>query len=258
MRTCAAARSSTRAGWIGPSASAWSEPSSSICVRASVDVHPSIWQCTGCPPPRKTKATPTGSAACIPTTGNAPRDICGSLSDASGATEYAQTYRIITPAGAVRWIAARGEIVRDELGHTIMLLGAHVDITPMRTAELALAESDARLRLAQEAVGIGTWEWSRRTRRLLMSRQMLELWGFNPAEGEPDAGAAVARLHPADRWPVFRELARAYRLGQFQSEFRLLRPNAEGELQTIWVTARARLLSPNAGRGAGWWALPTR
>ena len=171
------------------------------------------------------------------------------LSDASGATEYAQTYRIITPAGEVRWIAARGEIVRDETGRIVMLLGAHVDVTPMRTTELALAESDARLRLTQEAVGIGTWEWARSTRTLRLSRQMLEILGFNPNEGQPTAGATLARLHPADRRRVGRELALARRSGQLRSEFRILRLQTNGGMQTIWLAARARLLSPNGGIG---------
>jgi len=70
------------------------------------------------------------------------------MSDDSGTTDYAQTYRIRTPTGDVRWIAARGEVVRNTAGHAVTLLGAHVDVTPLRTSEIALAESDARLRLA--------------------------------------------------------------------------------------------------------------
>jgi hypothetical protein len=45
------------------------------------------------------------------------------LSDANRATDYAQTYRIVMPDGEIRWIAARGEIMRDETGRAVILRG---------------------------------------------------------------------------------------------------------------------------------------
>lgn len=157
------------------------------------------------------------------------------------ATDYAQSYRIVTPTGEVRWIAARAEIERDAAGRAMMMRGAHIDVTPLRTTELALAESDARLRLAQEAVGIGTWEWTRATRTLTWSRKMAELWGFDPACGQPAAACVLARVLPEDRRRVLRMLALAQRSGQLGCEFRIRRPAAAGE-DRIWVAARARLL----------------
>ncbi|MDB5415374.1 MAG: hypothetical protein JWR10_3709 [Rubritepida sp.] len=169
------------------------------------------------------------------------------VSDASGITEYSQSYRIMTHTGGIRWIAARGDIERDAQGRALVMRGAHVDVTPLRTTELALAESDARLRLAQEAAGIGTWEWVPATRALTWSRKMIELWGFDPAEGQPGLAATVARLHPDDRGRVRRQMAISQRTGHFRSEFRILRPSADGEPETVWVTARARRLPFEAG-----------
>lgn len=173
------------------------------------------------------------------------------LSDGSGITDYAQSYRIITAAGEVRWIAARGEIQRDAEGRARLMRGAHVDVTPLRETQMALAESDARLRLAQEAVGIGTWEWFPATRSLNWSSKMIELWGFDPAAGQPDLQEAVSRLHPLDRARVRREMATAHRSGWLRSEFRINRPvaGATGQ-ETIWIIVRARLVPPEGGPGA--------
>jgi two-component sensor histidine kinase/PAS domain-containing protein len=176
------------------------------------------------------------------------------LSDASTITEYAQSYRILTPAGEVRWIASRGEIQRDAKGRAVFMRGAHVDVTPLRETQMALAESDARLRLAQEAVGIGTWEWFPATRSLNWSSKMIELWGFDPAAGQPDLQEAVSRLHPLDRARVRREMATAHRSGWLRSEFRINRPVA-GEAgppgqETIWIIVRARLVPSEGGPGA--------
>lgn len=54
----------------------------------------------------------------------------------SPATDYEAEYRIIRPSdGEVRWILAKAEIQRDELGRPLKLVGAHIDITARRQAE---------------------------------------------------------------------------------------------------------------------------
>jgi two-component sensor histidine kinase len=177
----------------------------------------------------------------------AEADLLEALSDGSGSTEYAQSYRVMYPSGEVRWIAARGEIDRGPDGRALRMRGAHVDVTPLRETQMALAENDARLRLAQEAVGIGTWEWFPPSRTLNWSPKMIELWGFDPAAGQPDLQEAVARIHPQDRGRVRREMALAHRYGRLLSEFRIVHPAAGGAGQTIWVAVRARLLPLEGG-----------
>ena len=181
----------------------------------------------------------------------AERHLLDTLAARSGAREYGQTYRIIAAGGEVRWIAARGEIERDADGRALVLRGAHVDVTPLRSTELALAESDARLRLAQEAVGIGTFEWHPAGRRLDWSRPMIELWGFDPAQGQPTMAAAAARLHPDDRPGLRRELTAAARQGRLRCEFRVCRPGPEGATETVWVAVRGRRLEDGDGQLLG-------
>lgn len=54
----------------------------------------------------------------------------------SAATEYEVEYRIIRPSdGQTRWILAKAEIIRDETGAALRLIGAHIDITARRRAE---------------------------------------------------------------------------------------------------------------------------
>jgi two-component sensor histidine kinase len=186
----------------------------------------------------------------------ADRVLQQALAPAHGATSYAQSYRIILSDGRVRWIAARGEIERDEQGRAVMLRGAHVDATPLRTTEHALAESDARLRLAQEALSIGTWEWlreggdwPRRGGRLNWSAAMMRLWGFSPDQAQPRISAALRRIHPQDRRRVLGEIPATLSSGLLRTEFRIRRPGPGGEPETIWIVARARLL-PVPGDGA--------
>jgi PAS domain S-box-containing protein len=62
------------------------------------------------------------------------------------AREYRAEYRIIRPNdGQVRWIQVRSEIERDTNGKPLRLVGAHIDITERKRAELALQQLNETL-----------------------------------------------------------------------------------------------------------------
>lgn len=170
----------------------------------------------------------------------AERELARALSDESGETEYGQTYRIVTPTGEVRWIAARGEIERDETGRAVMLRGAHVDVTPLRTAEMALAESDARLRLAQEAMGIGVWECVGLSRPMTCSSKTLELLGVDAGKPRPSFSLVLSRIDPLDRAALRKAMGDLKSTGAFQVDLRLkLEAGAESR-NLAWIAVRAK------------------
>lgn len=57
-----------------------------------------------------------------------------------GAPEFSCEYRILQPDGSVRWLLARGAIIRDDAGKPLRFCGASVDITDRRLAEEQRAE----------------------------------------------------------------------------------------------------------------------
>ena len=61
------------------------------------------------------------------------------------AREYASDYRMIAPDGAIRWISALAEIERDAGGRALRMIGAHIDVTSLKQAEMALADQAKRL-----------------------------------------------------------------------------------------------------------------
>jgi PAS domain S-box-containing protein len=60
--------------------------------------------------------------------------------------EYVHEHRIHRPDGDVRWVQSRGEVVRDEDGHPVRLVGTSLDIT-----ELKEAERQARILAGEQA-----------------------------------------------------------------------------------------------------------
>ncbi|MBW4488870.1 MAG: PAS domain-containing protein [Trichocoleus desertorum ATA4-8-CV12] len=59
---------------------------------------------------------------------------------------YEIEYRIIQPTGSIRHIHAKGEAILNEQGETVRLFGTIFDITDRKQFEVALKQSEARLR----------------------------------------------------------------------------------------------------------------
>jgi PAS domain S-box-containing protein len=121
------------------------------------------------------------------------------------------------------------------------------DISERVHAEQTLRASEEHLRLAQEAAGIGTWEWDLATGRTHWSPEMFRLIGRDPARARNTDHYALWRrtVHPDDREAVA-AVARVHSrtVGPFAHEFRILR--ADGEIR--WINARGNVLPDATGK----------
>jgi PAS domain S-box-containing protein len=101
-------------------------------------------------------------------------------------------FRLRHRDGSYRWILSLASLTRDDDGRPARLLGCHVDITPQKTAQQALRDSEARLRDTLEALMEGCLvvdrEWryvflneaallqARRPRASFLGRTMMECY----------------------------------------------------------------------------------
>ena len=165
--------------------------------------------------------------------------------------DVALEYRVRRPGGTLRWIVSRGGL-RTRGDWSQRLMGALVDVTVLKRAQEALARSEARLRLAQEAGGIGTWEWDAATGELHWSRETFLIFGLDPDRDRPLGYARTLEwVHPEDRGAIIAAARKAFgEDGQFAAEFRLLRRGPRGtDLgETRWAVARGRRLAGPDGR----------
>jgi PAS domain S-box-containing protein len=119
-------------------------------------------------------------------------------------------------------------------GELLGMIGVNVDVTEARDAEATLRASEERLRMAQEAGGIGTWEADLRSGERRWSNSNYRLWGLEP--GTPlDLARIFSLVHPDDRAHVAAMTAAAReqaggRLAEL--EFRILRPS-DGAVRRI-------------------------
>jgi PAS domain S-box-containing protein len=117
------------------------------------------------------------------------------------------------------------------------------DVTEAKRAEAALRESEARLRISQEAGGIGTYEWDLVTGELWVSDVMRRLWGL-PENTAISLGDAIKVVHPDDRSRVLSVSDKPLQDNVGYTEYRIVRPDT-GEIR--WMARRGEILRDEGG-----------
>jgi PAS domain S-box-containing protein len=100
-------------------------------------------------------------------------------------------------------------------------------------AHQGVRENEERLRMAMAVARIAAWEWHLATGRMTWSGDPEELFGFpRGAFGRELRMSGV--IHAEDRTMVHDAVSRALETGDYQMEYRLVRPDG----QLVWITER--------------------
>jgi PAS domain S-box-containing protein len=121
---------------------------------------------------------------------------------------------------------------------------ARRELVARAEAETALRRSQERLGLAQSAGRIGAFEWDLGTDRSVWTEELEALYGLPPGGLGAGRDGWRQRLHPEDRAATERAYARAADDGEFETEFRVVRP--DGAVR--WVAGRGQVFRDGAGR----------
>jgi PAS domain S-box-containing protein len=128
--------------------------------------------------------------------------------------------------GVLRPFLTRVNPLKNGDGHILYWFGTNTDITELREARAALADSEERLRLALEAGRMGVWDWNVRTGDLKWSDSLEPLHGLAPGAFGGTFEHFQQLVHPSDRQVVQSAIRQALETGgEFYVEFRNLREN---------------------------------
>lgn len=140
---------------------------------------------------------------------------------------YLLTHGIVRPDGEERTVQTGGQVVRGD-GSGPTLVGTAVDLTERLRTEMALRETDERLRLALRSAGMGTWEWDLRTDRTTFSAEGYRVWGIAPERGALNLQQVLERVREDHRENVNASLEAAVAGdGRFEHEFPLIMPRGD-------------------------------
>jgi PAS domain S-box-containing protein len=149
-----------------------------------------------------------------------------------GAEIFAKEFRMLMPDGTIRWVDGRGRAHYDDDDKPVRLIGTFTDITDQKRAE-------ERLRIAQTAGGIGTFEYVQGFGTVSVSPQFCHLLGLQAAHDLPVRTInAVVNSSDAPIIEYFPDLSIQPGSSR-QVEFRITRPD-NGE--TRWLTRRGEYL----------------
>src|SRR3954469_17817948 len=155
-------------------------------------------------------------------------------------------FRIIQPNGAVRWLANRGEVVRNKQGQPCRAAGALIDITEQRKAQLALQCSEERYRALVKAMALVEW-------RMPPDGSTSTAANWSALTGQPEDAIAsygwLEMIHPDDLGRLRTERQQGIEAGQsYENWFRLR--HADGAYR--WMVARAVPLKNADGSVREW------
>lgn len=152
------------------------------------------------------------------------------------AGRYHREFRVLWGDGSAHWIASHGRVYFEGEGEqrrAARFIGANREITEEKHAQMALRESEERLRLAQMSARVGVWDLRLPTAQLNFTAELERVYGLAP-------GAIKTyqdwrrQVHPEDiaRVEAERESAIANRR-TFDMEFRVV--HATGEIR--WISS---------------------
>jgi two-component system cell cycle sensor histidine kinase/response regulator CckA len=162
--------------------------------------------------------------------------------------EYDADYRLLFPDGTMRYVRGRAAPLRDSTGAVVGAVGTIKDVTERRRAELALTESERRLRLALGAARMVAWELDLRSGTFSEDRDRDDGATVRLPGGSVQRFATLddfrRAVHVDDRERIEAAIADALaNRTEFRAEYRVVLANGE----VRWRHATGRLLGDRDG-----------
>jgi len=155
----------------------------------------------------------------------------------AGSSLFSKEFRVCTPDGKVLWMHGRGQSHLDADDEPVRFTGLLVDVTERKRTE-------ERLRIAQSAGGVGTFEYSDGFATVSVSTEFCSLLGLHPADRLP-VRTINAVVSEGDL-PLIPEGVQEALPDTLSGEF-LIRRGEDGELR--WIARRGEVQRDAEGSG---------
>jgi PAS domain S-box-containing protein len=147
--------------------------------------------------------------------------------------------RLQRPDGRELFLNVSVDVVRNERAEVTDVVCVFDDISERKEAELALRQSEERLRLATSTGSVGIWDWDVRGQRVAWTDSLYSIHGVTRDSFDGSLDAFVRLIHPQDRPRVMQAVQASLENGvPYELEFRIQRPDG----QIAWVFTSASVV----------------
>ncbi len=156
-----------------------------------------------------------------------PDDLAADLQQAESLLRGEQNYytlekRYIRQDGEVVWVLQAVSLMRDLEGNPLYFISQIEDISGLKQSQAENQRLMERITLANEAGGIGVWEWNVATNEMSWDKRMFAIYELELTD-RPTYKFWLRRLHPDDRPMAEEAVRRALEEGEpFTLECRIL------------------------------------
>ena len=136
----------------------------------------------------------------------------------------------------------------DEAGKLVAVVGVSEDVTTQRRLEQRTEDLAARLALALDAGGLGTWRWNMQTGETDWDTNLEQLFGLGPGEFDGTYETYVSLLHPEDAPEVLATVEEAVKTkSAYVVDHRVVWPDGS----VHWLQGKGRAIVDDEGSVLG-------
>lgn len=166
---------------------------------------------------------------------------------------FESEYRTIDTKGNIRWVIARGRIERDAKGNAVEFPGVMIDISSRKESEVALKESEERLRFITDTVPQLVWIADENGRLEYFNQHWYTYTGSKV--GESDDSKWSNYLHESDKKTAEKAWKHSIKSGEpYEIKYRLYNARLKSYR---WVIGRALPFKNSQGKILKWYGTST-
>ena len=150
------------------------------------------------------------------------------------------TFRIITKAGDLRWIAHSCQPVHDSHGHFLGRRASNRNITAQKLAEEEINRSEERFRLALDASSDGVWDRNLVTGKVFYGENWQHVLGYTEEDIKNKSLEWEELLHPDDKHKAMTAIQNHFEglTSRYEAEFRMRNKSEEWQ----WFLSRGKVV----------------